>query len=74
VAEELTAPVAVKVAVPPARRSTLVEISPTPKLAPQEEPAEDEQVQNTPVNSTGNESDTTAPVTSYGPLFVTTIV
>ena len=72
--EELFATQWVKVAVPPASRFTLeVEMSPVPE-AGQDEPSEAEQVQVTPDSFVGKVSATVAPLTSEGPLLVTTIV
>ena len=66
-------PLAVKVALPPPSRSTVVLISPAP-LAAHAEPALAAQVQVTPVSVAGNASATVAPVTALGPAFDTVIV
>ena len=56
----------VKVAVPPARRSTVTSIPPVP-AAGQRDPGEAVQVQVTPVSAAGTGSTTRAPVTALGP-------
>jgi hypothetical protein len=62
------------VAVPPETRLTVVEMSPEPEAAAQLEPAEAVHVQVTPVSCVEKVSATAAPVTSEGPLLLTTIV
>ena len=66
-------PVAVKVAVPPFIRFTLALILPLP-LAGQLELAEAVQVQVTPDSDAGKVSATVAPVTSFGPPLLATMV
>jgi hypothetical protein len=72
--DDETVAVTVNVAVPPESRFTAeVEMLPEPE-AGQDEPAEAEQVQLTPVSPDGRLSVTVAPTTSEGPLFFTTMV
>src|SRR2546426_337996 len=73
VAEEFTVALMVNVAVPPARRLTEAEMSPEPE-AGQLEPAEATHVQVMAWSFEEKVSVTVAPVTSEGPLFVTTTV
>src|SRR5260370_682749 len=73
VADDFSVAETVKVALPPASRLTEAEMSPAPE-AGQDEPSDAAQVQVTPHSFDENESATAAPVTSEGPLFVTTIV
>jgi hypothetical protein len=73
-ADEATVPVTVNVALLPEGRFTAeVEMSPSPD-AGQLAPGSALQVQLAPVKAAGKVSDTVAPVTAEGPLFVTTIV
>src|SRR6476620_7872276 len=74
VADDLTVADTVNVAVPPESRLTVVAMLPVPEAAVQLEPAEARQVQVTPLNCEGIVSATAAPVTSDGPLLVTTMV
>ena len=67
-------PVAVKVAVPPTSRFTVVAMLPLPLAAEQLEPAEAAQVQLIPVKLAGKVSVTDAPVTGLGPAFETVMV
>src|SRR5512145_2479517 len=64
----------VKVAVPPASRSAVVLMLPTPVAEPQEEPALATQAQDTFRSSRGNVSVTVAPVTAAGPAFDATML
>jgi hypothetical protein len=73
VAEEATVPLTVNVAVPPERRLTEAAMLPEPE-AGQDEPTEAAHDQVAPVKAAGKVSATDAPVTSDGPLLVTTIV
>src|SRR5215471_8907817 len=71
-----TVPLNVNLAVPPLMRLTVVVISPLPLAAPQPLGAVTLQVQvnPAPTSTAGKGSLTLAPVTSLGPLLVTTIV
>src|SRR6266545_4974459 len=71
-----TVPLSVKVAVPPLTRLTVVAMLPLPLAAPQllGAVALHVQVNPAPCSAAGSGSETTAPVTSLGPLLVTTIV
>src|SRR6266508_5879059 len=71
-----TVPLRLKVAVPPLTRLTVVAMLPLPLAAPHAFGAVAEQVQvkPAPLRAAGNGSLTAAPVTSLGPLLVTTTV
>src|SRR6266536_1555534 len=71
-----TVPLRLKVAVPPLTRLTVVVILPLPPGAPQllGAVALHVQVNPAPLSAAGSGSETAAPVTSLGPLLVTTIV
>src|SRR6266496_3418129 len=71
-----TVPLSVKMALPPLTRLTVVAMLPVPLAAPHAFGAVAEQVQvkPAPLRAAGNGSLTAAPVTSLGPLLVTTIV
>src|SRR6266540_1918172 len=71
-----TVPLSVKMALPPLTRLTVVAMLPVPLAAPHALGAVAEQVQvnPAPLSAAGNGSLTVAPVTSLGPLLVTTIV
>src|SRR2546430_392754 len=73
VADDFTVTETVKVAVPPASRLTEAEMSPEPE-AGQDDPEEATHVQLTPDSFDEKLSATEAPVTSEGPLLLTTIV
>ncbi len=64
----------VNVAFCPTGRFTVVEMLPEPEAAPQEPVPVAVHVHVTPVRPAGIVSATEAPITSEGPLFVTTIV
>jgi hypothetical protein len=64
----------VKVALPPASKSTVVEIEPEPAVAPQLEPVVAEQVQVAFVKFEGRLSTTVAPEMALGPAFDATMV
>ena len=67
-------PVATNVALPPARRSTVVAIVPVPDGDVHLDPLLAVHVHVTPVNGTGNESVTEAPTAVLGPLLTTATV
>src|SRR6266508_4528607 len=71
-----TVPLRLKVAVPPLTRLTVVAMLPVPLAAPQllGAVALHVQVNPAPCSAAGSGSETAAPVTSLGPLFVTTMV
>src|SRR6266542_3583033 len=71
-----TVPLSVKMALPPLTRLTVVVILPLPPGAPQllGAVALHVQVNPAPLRAAGNGSLTAAPVTSLGPLLVTTTV
>src|SRR6266508_1796291 len=71
-----TVPLSVKMALPPLTRLTVVAMLPVPLAAPHAFGAVAEQVQvnPAPLRAAGSGSETAAPVTSLGPLLVTTTV
>src|SRR6266540_4880137 len=71
-----TVPLRLKVAVPPLTRLTVVAMLPVPLAAPQllGAVALHVQVNPAPLSAAGSGSETAAPVTSLGPLLVTTMV
>src|SRR5436305_304 len=73
VAPAETVPVAVNVAVPPDTRLTLADMLPDPD-AGHDDPGDAVHVHVVDVSADGKASVTVAPMTSAGPLFVTTIV